>query len=914
MKKIVCFALCVSAAMMVASCVEEKDGQVSAAGELVEITLGVAGETSDVKSYMGGETLSDVLWTSSDDLAVYDAKGGEVRSFTYVEGEGTKNAVFSGSVMSGATHLWAVYPQEAASGLDADGYLSVTLPEIQTVGSYNVADGALVAVATAPKGNDLNFKNVFGLIKVTVSHPDVKKVVVNGTAVAGTVKVSVVDGNISSVVNGISSVTLLPPAGNDVFDEGDYFIAVLPGTSEAGDFSVEMVRSSLSRSAVATLPSAVKVPRNGGYKFTDTDAVFSWNIRIADKETLLAWNADKNWSANDKVFLEADIDMEGAAWTPRGFDGVFDGQGHKIYGFVISGTTASNVGFFNSLNKSAVMKNVVFGSSDGSTYDGTSAISLELTESGENTPCVGIVGYVGETASMQNVTNFVPVTVTAASQVHTGGVAGYWTSTGTCSGCENRGAVSFVSDDVAANICMGGLVGLATKGSFSGCDNYGTVTSAGTCKGDVNVGGVLGYASGSTASIESCTNRSGADVTGGIADSGENGASRIGGIVGYIGKKVSTSLTSCRNEAAVSNTGANVYNDNWGGINVGGIAGHISGPSKMKDCVNAGVVSDSSPASETDGWVKIGGIAGFYGPDGAQAGGVIDNCDNSGAVSNTTKKVNLYMGGILGMSAIGKTDEFKGCDNSGPVTCTSAIFTKCYIGGVVGYDKIGSSLTACHNMAQRIGCTGDVGLWGQYAFIGGIVGHFEGNGSVTACTNAAEIVNNSKMSNYKQSPNWPWQSLGLRMAGIVASAAPGSGNTLTIDGCTSTGNISETCTTAINQAFVQGGIFGYGESGSVNVTNSTADCVINTVNGPLNRRKQGMIVGYVNTNATVSATANKVAGTLQGTVLTTGNYTSCLWSVLNDTVNITSSDNGFLTAAAPLGIAGIGASSDTNAW
>ena len=52
MKKIVCFALCVSAAMMVASCVEEKDGQVSAAGELVEITLGVAGETS-VKGYGG---------------------------------------------------------------------------------------------------------------------------------------------------------------------------------------------------------------------------------------------------------------------------------------------------------------------------------------------------------------------------------------------------------------------------------------------------------------------------------------------------------------------------------------------------------------------------------------------------------------------------------------------------------------------------------------------------------------------------------------------------------------------------------------------------------------------------------------------------------------------------------------------
>lgn len=913
MKKIVCFALCVSAAMMMASCVEEKDGQVSAAGELVEITLGVAGETSDVKSYMGGETLSDVLWTSSDDLAVYDAKGGEVRSFTYVEGEGTKNAVFSGSVMSGATHLWAVYPQEAASGLDADGYLSVTLPEIQTVGSYNVADGALVAVATAPKGNDLNFKNVFGLIKVTVSHPDVKKVVVNGTAVAGTVKVSVVDGNISSVVNGISSVTLLPPAGNDVFDEGDYFIAVLPGTTEAGDFSVEMVRSSLSRSAVATLPSAVKVPRNGGYKFTDTDAVFSWNIRIADKETLLAWNADKNWSANDKVFLEADIDMEGAAWTPRGFDGVFDGQGHKIYGFVISGTTASNVGFFNSLNKSAVMKNVVFGSSDGSTYDGTSAISMELTEAVTKTPCIGLVGYVGNSASMQNVTNFVPVTVTAASQVHTGGVAGYWTSTGTCSGCENRGAVTFVSAASAQNLCVGGLTGLATNGSFSGCKNYGKINASGTSTATLYLGGILGYASGSTGALTSCVNEKGADITGDIDNSGTSGAARIGGVIGYVGKDVPTHLTSCANNAAVSNTGSNVYKSDWGGVSIGGVAGHIDGPSNMKGCTNSGIVSDSSSAA----YVKLGGIVGLYGPESAATACTIDDCDNTGTVTNTTStKEKLYLGGILGrVPDTGKLGELKNCDNTGLVTCTSSVKSNSYVGGVVAYNGCGASVSSCTNTAEYIGYTGAADEWGQYAYVGGIAGHMVGNGQVKGCTNSSEIRSVSKMSLYKnESAKWVWQSLGLRMAGIVASAAPGSGNTLTIDGCTSTGNISETCTTAINQAFVQGGIFGYGESGSVNVTNSTADCVINTVNGSSNRRKQGMIVGYVNTNATVSATANKVAGTLQGTVLTTGNYTSCLWSVLDDTVNITSSDNGFLTAAAPLGIAGIGASSDTNAW
>ena len=81
-------------------------------------------------------------------------------------------------------------------------------------------------------------------------------------------------------------------------------------------------------------------------------AKFSESIAIRDAAGLIAI---KN-SPSSKYYLANDIDLEGATWTPISyFNGVLDGEGHKIHNFVIS-TTLSTAGFF--AQNSGTIKNV----------------------------------------------------------------------------------------------------------------------------------------------------------------------------------------------------------------------------------------------------------------------------------------------------------------------------------------------------------------------------------------------------------------------------------------------------------------------------------------------------------------------------------------------------------------------------
>ena len=64
--------------------------------------------------------------------------------------------------------------------------------------------------------------------------------------------------------------------------------------------------------------------------------------------------------------------MQSELWTPRIFRGVLDGQNHKLYNFVTD-PASPQTGFVSDLG--GTVKNLVLGSSDGSTYDGTSLVS-----------------------------------------------------------------------------------------------------------------------------------------------------------------------------------------------------------------------------------------------------------------------------------------------------------------------------------------------------------------------------------------------------------------------------------------------------------------------------------------------------------------------------------------------------------
>ena len=209
---------------------------------------------------------------------------------------------------------------------------------------------------------------------------------------------------------------------------------------------------------------------------TSGTAVVKWpktSIRTAD-ELLAFAEAAAEYSAEDLVTVEADIDMTGKTWTPFVLECTLDGKGHKIYN--ISTSSSSTANFITRVE--GTLKNVVFGSSDGTSYDGNSVISL--TGAGQN---AGVVG--NNSGTLENVTSFVKVDANlsgtpASSQVRVGGIAAEnngvihraATAQVTISGCGNSADIFMSEQHAAENVNLGGIAGM--------CDALNTNPFAGT--------------------------------------------------------------------------------------------------------------------------------------------------------------------------------------------------------------------------------------------------------------------------------------------------------------------------------------------------------------------------------------------------------------------------------------------------
>jgi len=185
-----------------------------------------------------------------------------------------------------------------------------------------------------------------------------------------------------------------------------------------------------------------------------------FRLRIATYEDMVNFAqecADDNGGAI--VDLQADIDMRNVPWTPvENFTGTFNGNGHRIYNINVS-ADGRYAGFF-AYAKGAI-SDVVFGSKDGTSYDGTSRIELKYSADTDTWCYAGIVAQSNNT--LTGVTSFVPVTVTADSRCksRTGGIVGSLYN-GKMSGCRNYGAVSNVATAGVASY-VAGIAGIVER-------------------------------------------------------------------------------------------------------------------------------------------------------------------------------------------------------------------------------------------------------------------------------------------------------------------------------------------------------------------------------------------------------------------------------------------------------------------
>lgn len=274
---------------------------------------------------------------------------------------------------------------------------------------------------------------------------------------------------------------------------------------------------------------------------------------------------------NDLDFADATVATIGSSTAQR-FDGVFDGNGHKISNLKINTTTGYS-GLFGIVEESSVIKNLTFESpnieSTGDYIGVVAAVSKGSIEnvtvntptilsSGEATAAIagvaynvsdckvvdgtiyalggfggGIAGEVDGTISNCAVEGTAIQTNGASTNMPTGGVVGSLNK-GTADNCYFTGVIDGASNKVAATV--GGVVGASVLGSITNCFAVGVIN--GYDKTSVQ-GGVAGAIYGT--SIENSY------FVGKVADAS---SSYTGGIVG----RVSSNTTSASKTASIKNS------------------------------------------------------------------------------------------------------------------------------------------------------------------------------------------------------------------------------------------------------------------------------------------------------------------------------------------------------------------------
>lgn len=639
----------------------------------------------DIKA--GGETITEetkaiissagtqIFWESSDKLGVFD--GVAKREFTTTADGTSSSSNFSGQVAEGATNLIAVYPAEAGVSYESN-ILTAIVPKEQIVpAGKNIAQNAIVSVGKVESGA-LALKTTVAIVKVRIERPDVKAVIVEGSNIAGTAKFSIADGSVSEVTAGENKVILKYSGGN--FDTGNYYIALLPGTTSTGNFKVS-IECEKCNSEILSSVKDVTLARNTSLDFTALESTIAYKYVITTAEELLEWGEIAALcKTNDIVELGADIDLNRASWTPRNFKGIFDGKNHKIYNFKVSSTN-DYAGFFKTL--SGTLKNTVFGSSDGVNYDGFSVYELGYDVNNKNWMYAGLISRVDQSGSISNVKNFAKVHILGSNitKFRAGAIVGNWTSTGSITNAENYGEV--IAEDCPQGLkdsgdpefnVIGGVVAWADNApsQFEGNNNLGKITNH--CKYVKYFGGVFGCSGSAVFTIKNCIN------SGELIDDAERTTDIwMAGILGRF--NAAGTLDACENRGNITFTGSATYS------NVAGILAYTNLASTTKGCINTGKIT----VNPVDGGQhRVGGVVAMI---SSAPKSVTENCTNRGEIKvNLQTSATNRTGNIGGVVAYIKgkdesnTSIIRNCYNhmSGKIEVYGGITGTAYVGGVCG--------------------------------------------------------------------------------------------------------------------------------------------------------------------------------------------------------------------------------------
>jgi len=402
------------------------------------------------------------------------------------------------------------------------------------------------------------------------------------------------------------------------------------------------------------------------------------------------------------------------------FNGTFDGLGHTITGLTINRPTTDYVGLFGEIGGSSSIRNVglVGGSVIGQAVvggllgknDGTVSNSYStgpVTGIGVNTAIGGLTGInsgsisgsyaTGNATGVNTVGGLVGTNWGSISNSYSignvigvnsvGGLAGINGAGGILSNVHATGNVTGSGDTV------GGLVGFMSDNNQGMATTINNAYSSGTVSGVKNVGGLVGWYTGTLSSITS------AHTTGNVTGSGDN----VGGLVGRSDSGAINTVYATGDVSGVNYVGGLIGSSGGTLSNVNG-SNNVSGVSIVGGLVgyNAGAISNAS--------YSIGTVAGS-GAGSNNVGGLAGA--NSGTLSNVYSTANVSgvngVGGLVGNNWGSVTDSYS----------TGNVLGVGTIGGLAGSNGAGGTL-------RNVYATGNVA--GSGDVVGGLVGFMTDNG------------------------------------------------------------------------------------------------------------------------------------------------------------------------------------------
>ena len=618
------------------------------------------------------------------------------------------------------------------------------------------------------------------------------------------------------------------------------------------------------------------------------------------------------------------------------------------------------------------------------------SIKASFPESAHNYFIGGLAGS-SNGVPMTDCTNYASIsteniTITGTNYCCVGGVVGrVQTASTTFTNCDNHGAIDVQSVSVSSPV-FGGVFGQVDGGytfTFTDCDNMAESVSVGNMSWSANlhIGGVLALSTnGAVLVMTDCDNSSYVKNYCSTSNSGTSNYSHLGGILGVASASKAT-LTNCKNSGKIENATINANGDASKGIRhcIGGIVGRANNATTVDNCDNSGEVC----ATADKGYmIFVGGITG----EGSSAL-TIQDCDNTGDVSSTATSGSALMGGISARLANGgsiknstnnakvtlagtvlngssdtgyqssiagivgavagaeatlencknlsaavvdnasknnnasvrhsvggmvgrcvKVVTLTGCTNEGKVTSSAGNGLMFNIGGMTGYSDVSHSITNCVNGGEI-----SASLKAEHLALGGISGRLNVGGTVTGCTNNGLILLTGTVTNtvvmggmigynvgkcpvstctnngiIKNESATTATGNGVAIGGIIGRSQ-GTGPT-TITSChnTATASLVNVVTGGATLKIIDmGGMVGFLSQNSSEVKTSTVNSTLST-SGTASTTRIHALVGNIG-GSSIKLTSNQVAGTVNGTKLTEDNYAGLL---SNGTV--TATDNSLL--------------------